>query len=446
MAARRRRRPLLLALVRSYWIVVCLAATVLLGALAVHLGCQHNPPPAALVQEDIAPLIRVRIQQNLTTTKLTGLTGAQPAMFRTSQGQPQRLAFPGRTGVMLTHGANGWRVGNRELGEGELIIEPDPIGSVAVEGKAFRGTYHFVARGSSFDVVNHLGIDDYLKGVLAGEMHKEFHVEAYKAQAIAARTYAIYTARTSGPGHHFDLNADVRSQMYLGIAGESKKSIEAVQATAGTVVAYGPKGNAKIFKAYYSSCCGGATLTAQDVFNEAAGEPFVERSVGNRCDIAAGRYHARFDWTVVVTREELTRRLRLWGQRENHPLRNMQTLARLDIFRSNSVGRPITFAIEDISGKKYVINCEQLRIAGSTDAAEGSRLSSSFITPSVEGNNVRLVGHGFGHGVGMCQWCAEAQARAGVPYEKIVLDAYKGATLVRDAYKLAPAEPMAAAK
>jgi stage II sporulation protein D len=438
MAARRRRRPLLFALLRSYWIIVTLAATVLLGALAVHLGCQHQAPPPTLQQEEVTPLIRVRILQNVTTAKLSAITGAQPATFTMVGGESQRLAFPGRTPVTVSLGQNGWKVGARDLGVGELVIEPDPVASINLEGRAYRGSYHFVARpntSNSFDVVNHLGIDDYLKGVLPGEMHAEFHIEAYKAQAIAARTYAIYTARTSGPGHHFDLNADVRSQMYLGKSGETKKSEEAVRATAGMVVAYGPKNAPKIFKAYYSSCCGGATLTAADVFGEAPTEPFTERSAGNRCDIAAGRYHARFDWTVTASCEEITRRLRLWGQRENHPLKNMQTLRRLDIYRSNAVGRPVAFSIEDAAGKKYVISGEQLRIACNVDAPEGSRLSSSFVTPTVEGGTVRFIGHGFGHGVGMCQWCAEAQARAGVTYDKIIADAYKGSVLIQNAYK-----------
>ena len=60
-ARRRRRRPLLFALMRSYWIVVTLAATVLVSALAVHLGCQHQAPAPSAQIEQVAPLVRVRM-------------------------------------------------------------------------------------------------------------------------------------------------------------------------------------------------------------------------------------------------------------------------------------------------------------------------------------------------------------------------------------------------
>src|SRR5436305_902645 len=82
---------------------------------------------------------------------------------------------------------------------------------------------------------------------------------AHRPQAIVARTYALYEAAgTEGRGH-FDLNDDVRSQVYGGIPAESSKSREAVDATAGVVLAHKTDRGYKVFKAYFSSCCGGIT-------------------------------------------------------------------------------------------------------------------------------------------------------------------------------------------
>ena len=110
----------------------------------------------------------------------------------------------------------------------------------------------------------------------------------------------------------------------------------------------------------------------------------------------------------------------------------MQGLRRIDVYKANAAGRPTYFSIEDHRGTRYVISGEQLRLAVNTDAPDTSRLPSSFVTPVSEASSIRFQnGHGFGHGVGMCQWCIEAEGRQGVPHEKIVLDAFKGAVLVK---------------
>jgi stage II sporulation protein D len=337
--------------------------------------------------------------------------------------------MPPKTTVTVTLGSRGWRVGSTDLGTGELTIEPDPPASVSIDGRTYRGTFHLVPTKTAFDVVNHVPVDDYLRGVLAAELYPEFHPEAYKAQAVVARTYAIFVARTTRESQHYDLHADVRSQMYGGVRTETAKSTAAVAATAGLVVAYGPPGQAKIFKAYYSSCCGGATMTAQEAFGEPAFEPFTARSVGRRCDIVAGKYHARFDWSpLVIGRDELARRFKSWG----HQLEGVNGVQRIDVYRTTAAGRPTHFSIEDARGTKYVIGAEQFRVAVNTGAPDGSKLASAFVSPVADGQNIRFQnGHGFGHGVGMCQWCIEAEARQGMTYEQIVRDAYHGAVLVK---------------
>lgn len=462
-AARRRPRaaaargPFFARLFHASRLAVSAAAAVLLGALAIHLGCRHEaPPPPVQPLETSAPNVRVRVVQDATSVKLTAAATAQPATVRVGTGEARLLAFPAKTPIVISLTADGWRIGSETIrdagtpGADELTIAPTPAGSLSIDGRAYRGAYRFVptkpadarnkttASGSAsaavatFDVVNHLSVDDYLRGVLSAELYPEFHVEAYKAQAVIARTYAIFVTRTSPEGRHWDLHADTRSQAYGGIRTETPKALEAVAATAGTVVAYGKPGDVRIFKTYYSSCCGGATLSNADVFGEAETEPFAPKSVGRRCDITAGRYKAQFDWgPIAVSRDELTRRFRLWGRRTGHALKGVDVVRKVDVFRSNAAGRPTAFAIEDAKGTKYVIQAEQLRLAVNTDAPEASKLPSSFTAPTVDGSTVRFTGHGFGHGVGMCQWCIEAEARQGAGYEQIVRDAYKGAVLVK---------------
>ena len=471
MDAARRRHRRTLARASVCWSAGVLLA-LLIGAFAFPLGCGHDRPPPPTPAGP--PIVRVRIASDTTQVRLTASAVAKPVSVRTSTGQARRLNLPTNSPVPVTLTAAGWQVGTTTLpagpqGAGELTVEPEPAGSVAIadgaagktdgngkadaaakaEARPYRGSLRFVptaradasqakadasqGRAGAFDVVNHVPVDDYLKGVLSAELYPEFHPEAYKAQAIAARTYAIYAARTSPDNRHWDLHSDTRSQMYGGVRSETPKAVAAAAETAGVVLAFGPDGQERIFKAYYSSCCGGATTTAQEGLGESAPGPYEARSVGRRCDITAGRYKARFDWgPIVVSRDELAKRFRAWGRNHYPPFKDLVGVRKVEVFRSNAAGRPTLFAVEDTRGARFVLGAEQLRLAVNYDVPEKDKLPSAFVTPVAEGPNVRFKdGHGFGHGVGLCQWCIEAQARDGTPHERIVRDAYPGAVLLK---------------
>src|SRR5205807_298592 len=113
----------------------------------------------------------------------------------------------------------GWQIGSATLPAGELTIEPESDGTASLNGQPYRGNFHLVPTAPfTFDVVNHVGIDPYLKGVVAKELYPQFQPEAYKAQAIVARTYALYEWKTAPTGRSWDLFADTRSQVYGGMA------------------------------------------------------------------------------------------------------------------------------------------------------------------------------------------------------------------------------------
>jgi stage II sporulation protein D len=429
-----RRRSIARTLLRSYRLFVMGAAVVVLGALTIHLGCHHaTPGPSTADADKASHHVRVRIVSDASQVRLTASEKTRLVLAKVGALAPQSLALPAKTPIVLAVSPAGWQVGSVSLPPGDLELTADPPGTLSLEGRAYRGVYRLVPmRGSTvFDVVNRLEVDDYLKGVLAAELHAEFHPEAYKAQAVIARTYALYTARTTPASRHWDLHADVRSQMYGGIRSELPKAVQAVDATRGQVVAYGSAGNERIFKTYYSSCCGGITTSANEVFGEPAIAPFTPKSVGTRCDISAGPYKARYTWgPVVISRTELLRRLRLWGRSAGHPLKDATGIRRIEVARANAAGRPVQYAVEDARNVRHLISAEQLRVAVNTDAGDASRLSSGFVTVTADAQNFRFEGRGFGHGVGACQWCMEAQARQGIRHDAIVRDAFPGAQVV----------------
>lgn len=197
--------------------------------------------------------------------------------------------------------------------------------------------------------------------------------------------------------------------------------------TAGVVVASGPKGQEKIFKAYFSSCCGGITQSAADAFGDPPSEPLSDHKAPIMCNESP-----RFNWgPVVIRKDELTRRIKNWGISKGRAEKDIGMITRLDIAYVNRFGRPIRFTITDVQGRRFSINGTDLR-AAINSAVPGTTVFSSFFTPVDEPDAIRLVdGHGFGHGVGLCQYCAQAQAEQGVPHEQIILDAFPGASLQR---------------
>jgi len=384
---------------------------------------------------DESPVVRVRLVAGADSVKLTS-GGAWRVTLVTRAGVTPVDAsnFAGRTFDVELGSSNVWQVGGAALGSiqnAELWIVPESVGTLAISGKRYRGAVRLVpVAGGKFDVVNELTIDDYLKGVVPREMPAGWGIEALKTQACVARTYALFEARQRVGTRHWDLFADVRSQVYGGMDAEKPSTNRAVDETAGLVVAApNTAGQLRIFKAYFSSCCGGVTQTAADAFDDADVKVFESQDVGELC-----RESSRFRWADrVYAKSELTQRMRAWGKNQGNPIGTMGTLERMDVLRNNPQGRPAEFVVSDAAGVRFRLTSEQARWAMNTNRPAGEEaIYSGFFTPVSDGNSIRLTqGRGWGHGVGMCQWCAKARADKGLGFEQIVRQSYPSAELVR---------------
>ena len=140
-----------------------------------------------------------------------------------------------------------------------LVLRPSKKALLTLDGRAYRGKLELVSQGEFIRVVNVVALESYLQGVVAGEVPFGWPAETLKAQAVAARSYALANLVKGKP---FDLYSDVRSQVYLGVAGEKASTTQAVTETAGEVVLYA----GKIATTYYFSTSGGRTASAADVF------------------------------------------------------------------------------------------------------------------------------------------------------------------------------------
>jgi stage II sporulation protein D len=132
----------------------------------------------------------------------------------------------------------------------------------------YRGVIEVVHEGGGLTAINELDLDTYVRGVVAGEMPSSWPLEALKAQAVTARTYALSTRKTTGL---FDQYPDTRSQVYRGVAGESVRSDAAVAETAGRILTYG--GEPAV--TYYFSTSGGHTENVEFSFVGSLAKPWL---------------------------------------------------------------------------------------------------------------------------------------------------------------------------
>ena len=159
---------------------------------------------------------------------------------------------------------------------------------VKLNGKAYRGKIEvFVNSRGSLTVVNVVPLEEYLLGVVPAELSLP-QLEAQKAQAIAARTYAVANINNYG-SKGFDMLPTVWSQVYKGVSIESKMGTQAVRETAGIIATYG----GKPIMAYFTSTCGGRTENSENVFDKA--EPYLR---GVECSLEG---HSHFDPFMIKT-------------------------------------------------------------------------------------------------------------------------------------------------
>lgn len=290
--------------------------------------------------------------------------------------------------------------------------------------------------GPTFDVIEHVPLERYLPGVVSKELISTWSLEAFRAQAVAARTYAMQErARSVAEGATFDVEASEQDQAYGGVT-TNPTALKAVLDTRGQVL----KWNGTVLRSYYSSCCGGRAGSAKDTWPTGKGFEFnlaapIQGAV--RTPACPCEFSGRYRWTVVRERQDLVDRLSAYGNQTNLAVRNLRSLSRINVQTVNETGRPSSYRVFDGEGKWYPLSAEQLRLACNTVAPgrapvdAKTRVFSGDLNFTFAGESVRIDGRGFGHGVGLCQFGAEGQARQGRGFVEILRSYYPGAVVER---------------
>ena len=355
-----------------------------------------------------------------------------------------------------------------------IDIQPRDLGDVTtINARPYRGHVRVDLSGGQLLVVNELRLVDYLASVVGSEVPWSWELEALKAQAVAARNYAL---RQIDPSAAYDICDSQNCQAYGGVATEYPSTIQAVRDTAGVVAMY----EGDLITAYYSANMGDHTTSAAEVWGRDI--PYL-RGVPSPSDAEAlstawGAEGYRWTRTIPLPRlanlpttdggvlgelaDVRVLRTAQSGQPVELELRGDRGALRLagDAIRT-TLGLPSAFAeFETAPAERLVLlNPTPRRIA--TLQADGYRLeqrrrSLAFAEAPAD---VRLIrgslavaefrlpprllvnGRGFGHGVGMSQWGAQGLARAGHTFDEILTHYYPGIVVERVGQTTFPSAP-----
>ena len=145
----------------------------------------------------------------------------------------------------------------------KIVIKPEENGFVSVKRKWYRGHFQLINDGLGLTVINDVPIEKYIQGVVPSEMPSSWEHEAHKAQAIAARSYALANLGKRGK-FGYDLKDTPEDQAYGGASAETVNTNNAVSETEGIVLIY----EGKIIPAFYSASAGGRTRSSGQVWTK----------------------------------------------------------------------------------------------------------------------------------------------------------------------------------
>lgn len=337
---------------------------------------------------------------------------------------------PTTNDVVITTTSGTWRIDNIISSGKRLVLAAGPGGSVRFGNTRYRGELHLLENSDGqYQVINHVDMEDYLAGVLPKELYADWSIETYRALAIAARTYALYQKLHHGGDRNYDVSDNQSSQVYGGVSAQTTKSVQAVNDTAGQVLAYGPVGQERIFMTQYSAVNGGVVNGAYVIRDLNASED-IPPLQGGQVD-EDGRTCPRFFWpSVRISKTQMYRALQSSRFADSKKLADIKEMR---IASRTEYGRNVWLDLVDSQGFWMRIRAEDLRLVLlRSDIPDAKKLYSMNCSIRDTGNAFEFHdGRGFGHGVGLSQWGAQDKAMKGWNARRILEFYYPSSTIIR---------------
>jgi len=349
--------------------------------------------PASVLGLDMQPeTIRVAVLKGAESITLEG----NGLLLTDGNGEPLRFSFP----LQIKKNKDGLLVNNRKV----RSLRATAPAFLLINGKSYRGIIEVMPADKGVLVVDELPLEDYLVGLINCEISSQWPIEAVKAQAIIARSYAVYqkAARKNALYH---LESSVMDQVYEGCDMEDSRAIRGVKETAGEVLVY----NGAVIQAFYHSNCGGHTEASENVWGFAL--PYLS---GVDCKYCLTSPSVK--WEQSISLKKLESQLRNSG----YPVSGLKDIKPGS---RNKSGRLQDLTLVSAKGRSVISAVNFRKTIGY------SVIKSTNFDVRISGDDALFSGVGFGHGVGLCQWGAKQRASDGFDYREILFYYYPGTRL-----------------
>lgn len=343
------------------------------------------------------PKIRVAIFRDLKSFTVSG----KGIVLRDVKTYQKLFSTPARVSLVFQSAPGGIKINQHVYPTRLLSISSE--GQLKIKGRQFRGKLEIAEdKSDSLLIIDELDLEHYLVGLINLEISSQWEIEAVKAQAVVARTYALHR-RQRQQEEFYDLEASVLDQVYAGSNPEDQRSRYAVNQSRGEVLTY----RGRIIPAYFHSNCGGRTEASRYLWSR-EDYPFLQ---GVKCGFCTEA--PNYFWSYHLPLRELERILVGKGVRVNG-IQNLRVIER------SSSHRVLLMEITSKLGKKRLRGEKLRQFLGNT------KLKSTNFQVKIQGGVVYFRGSGYGHGVGLCQWGAKGMAEKGYDYRSILKHYYPG--------------------
>ncbi len=305
---------------------------------------------------------------------------------------------------------NGIYIGKNFYAAKQITIVPERDVSLYLPKGVFRyeGKIDVINQDNNeLLIINELDVESYVKGVVYHEVTDEWPMESMKAQAVAARTYALYQMKKNET-QPYDVTGDIYSQVFGGRSAERYRTNLAVNKTMGEVLTY----HGEIIPAYFHANCGGHTEDASELWQ--GNWPYLK---GVECDYC--RTGKAYTWKKNFRAQEVADKLIQHGYK-------IDSIKDIKVLERNESGRIRNLEIETRDGRKVIIAGKRFR-----DIIGPNVIRSNKYEIEMQGYYFDLSGLGWGHGVGMCQWGAHEMGWQRYLYQDILKFYYPGVNITK---------------
>ncbi|MHC4975117.1 MAG: SpoIID/LytB domain-containing protein [Planctomycetota bacterium] len=423
--------------------LVGIASLAALMTLAV-VACQELlVAPTHETHAPYEPEIKVRLEQNLASATLEGQGLVR--VGTSSQAGTYALRLP--VEIRIAEDAIHVQGSDATMRRFEVsnsttlacVVTPDPSSPLEVGDVLCAWPLEVVIStldgARTFDLIERVPLESYLPGVLAQELYPSWSPIAYRAQAIAARSYALHEMqRRDRLASHYHVERTTRDQAYAGQT-DNQTALDAVRDTRGVVLTF----NDHILRAYYSSTCGGRAGSARHTWPTTVGYAFnLDVPLQAHLRDCPCETSPRYRWTIERDASAFARRLSAYGKSRSQRIARITAIESIQVARRNVAGRPASYTIRATNGEVYSLPAEDFRVASNyprdsslPEVTSKTRILSGDLEVTTDSSTIHFEGRGFGHGVGLCQFGTQALALEGQTPSWILAHYYPGAIIER---------------